>query len=85
MEMASCTSSGWLGLSREGPLFFPVWLLQQISWTFYRVVAAFQESWLQLASAYKSLACIIFAVVPLSKESNLAKFIVIVRVNEAKE
>lgn len=85
MEMASCASSSWLGLSREGSLFFYVWLLQKISWTFYRVVAAFQDSWPQCATAYKSLACIIFADVPLAKESNLAKFIVIGRVNEAKE
>ena len=81
MEMASCTSSSWLGLSTEAPLFFSVWPFQQKVWTFYRVVAAFQESKPQCANTYKSLACITFADVPLAKESNLAKFIVNVRVN----
>lgn len=80
MEMASYTSSSWLGLSSEVPLFFSVWALQQKSWTFYTVVAAFQESKPQCPRSYKPLACITFADVPLTKENHMAKHKVNVRV-----
>lgn len=81
MEMASCISSSWPGLSTEAPLLFSVWSLQQKARTFYMVVAAFQEGKPQCASIYKSLACITFADVPLTTESHMAKLTVNVRVN----
>lgn len=81
MEMASYTWSSWLGLSTQAPLLFSVWPLQQKAWTFFRGVAAFQESQPQCASTSKSLACITFADVLLAKKSNKAKFRVNVRVN----
>lgn len=81
IETVSYTSFSWLRLSTEVPLFFSVWPPQQKSWTFYMVVAAFQESKPQCASTYKSLACTTFADVPLAKENHMPKLKVNVKVN----
>lgn len=81
MEMASCISSSWLGLSTEAPPLFSVWSFQQKARSFYMVAASFQEDKLQGVSTYKSLACITFAEVPLTKESHMAKLKVTGKVN----
>lgn len=81
MEMASCISSSWLGLSTEARLLFSVWSVQQKAQTFYMVVVAFQEGKPQHASGYKSLARITFADVPLATESHMAELTVNVGVN----
>lgn len=62
---------GWGYQGRD--LFFPVWLLQQISWLLLQGSGSIPRELASTCKCYKSLACIIFAVVPLSKRKQFGQ------------